>query len=290
MGSVALTNHFSRFRYLIVVVLGVGSLGAAPAKEQAQKLVEAGNACFDASRWKEAIVAYQSALELYPSPRILVNLAEAQLRFGHWGDARANFQKFIDQGGAARGSRIHQSIMARIRDINDRSARLVITGVDEDAQLTIDSLPVRAAFGSPIVLAPGRHQVIVRAGGLPGKALTVTIEAGATLRLPVELEPPVSPAQQRILAPPIEPAAARVVPPIVDQIVEAPQAALPADLGIGAVPSPLIEESSVLEEWWFWTLIGTALAGAAAGTLAISARDGASPSSELGSSNIKDWP
>src|SRR5688500_14358724 len=113
MGSVERAHSVSWIRYLTLPLI-IFVLGAAPPKAEAGRLVERGNKHFDAGRYKLAIRAYERALEKYPSPRILVNLAEAQWRIGHWGAALVNFRKFIDEGDARPGSKIYKSISARM--------------------------------------------------------------------------------------------------------------------------------------------------------------------------------
>lgn len=252
---------------------------AAPleeAKVEARERVEHGNTCFEAGQYREAIAAYEEALELYPSPRILVNLAEAQREAGLWGSAQLNFQKFLEQGGAKPGTRIYQSLTARIREIDALAARLAITEFADELELTIDGMPVGDPLEEPILLAPGRHELIARAPGLETKALTVILEAGAVLRLSLALEE--KPAPVAIAPPPVK----------IMKVIEAPR-----ELLITHRAPPFMEpagDTPVIESWWFWTIIGVVVAGAAAGTVALhnSVADVPEPS-ELGASRFSTW-
>src|SRR5262249_48647181 len=116
-------------------------IGATPAKKQAGALVDRGHAAVNDARYQGAISPHRSAVELYPSPRILVNLAEAQLELGQWGPALANFQKFIEDGGARPGSPIHQSVAARIEEIREKLGRVLISGAAREVELRIDDVP-----------------------------------------------------------------------------------------------------------------------------------------------------
>lgn len=259
-----------------LLVLWLAAAPSEEAKEQARELVEQGNTSFESSRYKDAIDAYEEALALYPSPRILVNLAEAQREAGLWGSAQRNFQKFLDEGGAKPGSRIHQSLLARIREIEELAARLAITAFERDTELSIDGMPLGDPLEEPILLAPGRHELIARASGFETKAVTVILEPGAVLRLSLALE------QKAIAAaPPVEaPVRKRSL-----RVIEAPR-----ELLVVHEPQPFVEdETPVIESWWFWTIVGAVVLGAAAGTVALHNSVDVPESSELGASRFSTW-
>jgi hypothetical protein len=233
--------------------------GPAPEREEAGALIERGDRHFDAGRYKLAIRSYEGALAKRPDPRVLVNLAEAQWRIGHWGAALINFRKLIDQGEARPGSKMHRDIAARIDEIQEKSARVVFGGEIAEAEIVLDEIAVRPKPGDPVLLAPGRHQVIARARGYAPTAATIHLEEGATLKIPLALE--------RVREP--EP------PVIIEELVDGPE-----------LPEP--PGDSILETWWFWAIVGSVVTGATVGSILLGS-DPEPPHGELGTSRFSTW-
>ncbi|WP_428261602.1 PEGA domain-containing protein [Haliangium sp.] len=207
-----------------LVVIAAGAAHAQrdnDRRAEAERLFRAGESAYNDGQYLIAAAAFEQAYELLPLPAIAFSAAQAyRLQYfidkdsGHLLDAIELYRKYLGevrQGGrrddAAAGLAELEVIRARLeregallprrRDTNARTQLMITTQV-EDATATVDG----SDGTTPLVVevAPGEHQVEVRAEGyFPRRQTAVAVE-GRLIVVELELAP--EPARLTVVAAP----------------------------------------------------------------------------------------
>jgi hypothetical protein len=197
------TARRTRLRVALLVATALGGLGqAAPAAAQSQDEAAA-RALFNAARKlmkdghvEEACAKFEAARHLYPSPGVLLNLADCHERLNRTASAWTEFGDSAD--AAARENRPGDQAEAQRRQLalQDKlsllAVRVEVPAPDEIVER--DGAPVdRATWNTGIPVDPGSHVVTAKAGGRapwsttvevkePGKTVTVVVPALEPIR------------------------------------------------------------------------------------------------------------
>jgi hypothetical protein len=220
-------------------------------------------------------------MQIYPSPRIELNMAEAQRQIGNWWIAERLYKRFLDQTRPSQDSPIREGIVARLADMRNRGGKLLIQGELSGAKLLVNGTEIGGPPIGALLVKPGSNRVEAsRPSSAPfSDEVDVREQASATVvvRLPgLEIDDPPSDDSRE--------------PPRKEPSLELQQPAERPALGPlseGAqVEARPVERSSILEKWWFWTAIGVAVTGAVVAGVAISQSGSSDPS---GSTRFSQW-
>jgi hypothetical protein len=208
---------------------------AAGAKSAAQAKLAEGVGLLKSQHYDEALVRFQEAYALVPSPLIAYDFGLAHL--GRGDDARAleSFEAFLDKGLDAPADKRRKA--EGYRDELRRRVAVVDLGADvEAADLAVDGLSLgRVSFPRRLYLKPGAHEVTAR-GNLDStrQQLTFACSTGHTVSLAIHLSAPPPAPTPAVTAtmpgiPALPPAAARASadelrPPSLIQTTAAPEA------------------------------------------------------------------
>lgn len=221
-------------------------------KQRAKRLVDAGNEHFRAQRFAEALGLYEEAHAAYPSPKILLNLAEAHRNLDAAAPAVQAYERFLRESGTADPDLL-ANVRMRLAALEPQVSRLELTCEVRGARVEIDGreagiLPLEAQ-----VLAPGLHRVTAELVGYAPFAAEVETAAGAKTRLEVRLTP---------------------------------LAAAPTRVAVRSAPE---DDAGLVGRWWFWAAIAAAAAGVVVGSALLARGDDFVPGGELGQSSTADW-
>jgi tetratricopeptide (TPR) repeat protein len=204
----------------------------AQARARAQDLLQQGNEHFRAGRFAEAMRAYREAHQLFPSPKLLFNIARCEENLGHRSQAMVNLRGFLKLAPEA-----DPAIRAEAEQRTAELAR-VLAGVDvsalpPNAAVAVDGQGVGLTpLDQVLWLEPGVHRLTVERAGKPLWVTGLEGKAGATVALRI---------------------------PEADSL---PQPPLPAgDTGHEAPPAPPAPAGH--SRWWIWVGLGLVVAGAA---------------------------
>jgi hypothetical protein len=242
------------------VVLCVGVvLAAAPTrsaeargpKEQAERLLRAGNALHDRGRYEEALRTYRRAMAVYPSFKLHFNIGLTLSAMGQLAAAAESFEQFLALARDGVEPQVRTEVEDSLARLRRRLGLLVITA-RASAAISVDGGP---ASTSPVrlYLLPGRHRITVEEQDRRVER-QVQLQAGDSRR--VDLRP--SAVEPRVWTPPVEhrPAPHRAPPPF-------------------------------YKRWWFWTVVGAVAVGATVGCV-LGAR--AAAQDHLPSGELPDLP
>lgn len=217
----------------LVLAVALGSvLGARPAtvraqggdeptaKRAAEAKLQEGVTLLKERRFGDALARFKEAYALVPSPLILYDFGLAQLGMGDDPAALESFQDFLRSAPEAPADK-RRKASGYSDDLRKRVAVVTVKADVAAGSLRVDGRDLgRVALPRDVYLAPGLHEVTVRAGNVTqGRA--VTCAAGDAQTISVALsEPPREPAvpatpppAAALLARPPPPAAAEPTAP-----------------------------------------------------------------------------
>jgi PEGA domain-containing protein len=171
-----------------------GKGGKAPPEEPntgvkklAQDAYKEGKKKFDAGDYAGALEHFKKADELYPGAAPKFYVAATYDKLGKVEEAIAAYKAFVESNpGEKYADRVIES-GKRITELQsqlDAVATLSINPPVAGATVTVDGAPVT---GTELKLKAGRHTVVVTAPGYDPATLTVDVNAGQKLDIPVTL-------------------------------------------------------------------------------------------------------
>lgn len=167
--------------------------GSAANKAAAEAKLGEGVELLKTRSYRDALERFEEAYALVPSPLIFYDFGLAHLGLGDDAHALESFDLFLAEAPDAPSDKRRKA--ERHRD--DLRPHIAIVALEADvgaANLTVDGLGRgQVSFPRRLYLAPGPHQVVVRAGDAT-ETTTITGVAGETLTVAVHLPPPVPPA------------------------------------------------------------------------------------------------
>jgi tetratricopeptide (TPR) repeat protein len=153
-------------------------------KQRAQQLLSEGNALAREGDFATAVVKFRTAYELYPSPKLLLNIGTSLRQLGQYAEALTIYEHYVVDPSAD-PERISE-LEGIMRELNGHVGRLIIDLDHRDAKLSIDGQLIRE-FARGVRLNPGPHVVLVeKATYLPGVE-RVHIRAGEVTEVSLSL-------------------------------------------------------------------------------------------------------
>ena len=227
---------------LVLALLLVGSPRAGRAedpRELARQLVVEGNQLLTNGACALALTRFERAKTLYPASfKIEVNLGSAKECLGELPAAAEHFERFLKRADLGKLPEMVGGIVAKLEGLRKKLARITLNCSADGAEVHIDGKLIgKTPLEYEPYLMPGAHRFIVRkAGQLPlDRQLKVSAGDRIEIIVPWGLVPVVRPASQ--------PASISVAPPDTSD-------------------EPASRTPPVYKRWWFWTVIGVAVAGA----------------------------
>ncbi len=248
---------------------------AATAKSTASQLIDEGNALLEHKEYQAALARYRAAHELYPTPKIFYNMAEALRELDQLVEAAEHLERFLAESGVPKHSPLRRAASKALAQLEGRLGRVTIGGGSFGAEVFVDGKPAGRVPVERLRVLPGTRQVVIQKEGFDSKEMTIEVTAGAETELDGTLERTAPP-----MAPPPPPLAVAPPPPV------------PPPVLVVTAPVETEEPSSIAGRWWFWTIIGGTVAVAAGATaLAFTLRH-SEPyqlGGDLGVSSTGDW-
>ncbi len=267
-GRTARTGHLPRLA-LAVGLLATACAMAAPAGVHAQApqtsdaatpttatpdpeaLVEQGIALREAGDDASALVLFQRAHAAAPTPRNTAQLALCEQALGRWVDAHTHLTAALSVTSDPWIARNRVSLNGAFRSIGEQVGQLEVLGGVTGATVWLGGRAVGVLpLAAPITVLVGRAPLEVLAEGFAPFTTEITVRARELTRQGVTLAP-------RGSAPTPEQAAR-----------DAGETTTGAATAAPASPAGTHRDGgSIATRWWFWTLIGAAVAGGVVATV-----------------------
>ena len=175
---------------LAILALARPALAETPEdRARAQTLVEDGARFFSEEKYQQSLDRFRAAYQIYPSHKILFNVAQAQYRLGEPAEAARSYEEYLrttEHAGesamefrktAATNLAVLQKVLGRLKVICD----------PPEVQILVDG---QSSPSATIYVAPGKHSV---AAVSKSHTLSADVEVAAGQQLEVHL-PPTGPA------------------------------------------------------------------------------------------------
>ncbi|AKT37381.1 tetratricopeptide repeat protein [Chondromyces crocatus] len=168
------------------------------AKATAKASAERGMEQFTAEQYEEAIRSFEEAHRAYQAPTFIVKIAQAQENLGRLIEARASYQRVLDEQLTHYAPKVFFDAQAQakagIEALTPRIPRVevVVTGAPADRiSVLVDG---RAAQAGVQAMNPGEHTVTAAAPGRVTVTQTLDLAERAKERVVLALKAPAPPA------------------------------------------------------------------------------------------------
>lgn len=165
---------------LALTLLFAASARAQAPLDAARRHFQAGLAHAERGDWRGALAAFTAAYELAPRPRVLFNLAGAQLRCGMLLSASTNYRRLLTSGGSELTSAQRDASRRQLALIEERVPRLRvrIEGLAPDDRIHLDRTRLYPEeLDRDMWIDPGTHVLtVMRTQGATETRTVVVVE------------------------------------------------------------------------------------------------------------------
>ncbi len=239
---------------------------SASERALARRAFHQGMTAARAERWEDARVAFERAWELVHRPRVLLNLATAQVHTGRLVEGAENYRRYVRENRDGADARLLREARQRLSEVEARTPQLTlrVTSLRPDDELMLDGAPVsRAVLSAPLPVNPGRHVLRVLREGAAVAEAEVTLDVGAEQSLRLEVPAPTRAATAGVPGP-----------------AQAARDGAPPETSAGLLEGPGAPEhegGGVLRSPWFWIAIGLVVAGGVTAGVVLTRDSGRAP-------------
>jgi tetratricopeptide (TPR) repeat protein len=173
----------------LALVVPTGAAARSP-KEQAAGLLKEGSALYEQGDYAGALRKFEQAHGLYPSYKIVFNIATTLEYLGREAEAAQHFARFLALAGPTASLDTIRAARSSLAKLEPRLGRLKLSCSEEGATVLVDghrrgSTPLAQA----IYLAPGRRTLRVEKAGFTPASRELTLAAGQLEQLTLQLQP-----------------------------------------------------------------------------------------------------
>jgi hypothetical protein len=273
LASLRLTSiQIAALGLLTIGLLTIGLLLSAATAAYAQtakpdeykRAIEGAVLEFDSGNWAEARVLFEQAHALRPSARTLRGMGKVSFELKEYVRAQRELNLAQIELRAPLSESQRQEVLGLLLRVEKFIGRLTVRVKPPEARATVILDGARAQ--GELKLDLGQHELSVQAPGYRSLNRSIAIEGGKTVRLELTLTSldPVQAATQPAAAAQTELAfAARASPKLAAEVATQP---VPATQPTDDRPG-----SGLLQQWWFWTIVGAVVVGSAATAIALTA-------------------
>jgi len=160
-----------------------------PDKAAARALLREGTRLFDKGQHEAALDRFTRAHALYPSPKLLYNIAQANRELGRKVEALAAFEGFLAQVEKP-PPRLAADVRRSVAELQAQLAELQIRVDVTGAELQLDGKPLGLApLPDSVWVTPGAHEIAARKNGFLPARKAIEARAGGVEQLAITLSP-----------------------------------------------------------------------------------------------------
>jgi tetratricopeptide repeat protein len=155
--------------------------------EEARRRFQEGVRFYDQKQYDKARLAFRQAYALKPHPAVLLNLAQSELRAGHYAEAATNFARYIRENPNADAMDHARSAFEEARK---RVVEVNVAVNQPDALITVDGVEAgKSPLPDVLYVEPGARTIGAEKDGARASHL-LRAEAGQRLYVTLELQAP----------------------------------------------------------------------------------------------------
>jgi len=148
-------------------------------RARAKALVVQGVAQLQLGDYLKALARFREAYAIYPSPKILFNVAQTLVELGRKVEAMEAYQRFLRRAPRDTARRLLHLARQRVQKLKAELGTLYVDVNEPGASVLIDGREVGLSpMDVPVRLVPGAHLVVVQKKGYLTATAKVTVAAG----------------------------------------------------------------------------------------------------------------
>lgn len=160
----------------------------AKKKTEATRLLAEGNALSNEGDYVEALEKFQIAYDVYPSPKLLLNIGTMLRQLGRNVEAAGVYEQYLRDPEA--DPQQVENLTRTLDEIDSLVGHLRITVSPLDAAVSLDGKPLEVpAAGANVRVEPGTHKVAAEKKGFPPALVTVSLGRGEKRVASLKVEP-----------------------------------------------------------------------------------------------------
>ncbi len=233
-------------------------------KRAAGRLLEHGNALFMSGRFEAALEAYENAYAAYPSAKMFLNLGKVHLKLEDPIAAAHDFERFLDESGAASDSVLGKEAAAGLAAATADLGEIAVLDVEPGAEVSVDGKKACKAPCAPVRVLAGPHEISVSKPGFSDITESILVAPRSRIFVPI-----------RMLV---------VVP-----VPQHESVRVRVDERAPIEPAP--DHGGLLSAWWFWSSIAAIAIAGAGVSIVLASHRGAPfvPNTDLGVTPTDRW-
>jgi tetratricopeptide (TPR) repeat protein len=155
--------------------------------EEARRRFQEGVRFYDQRQYDKARLSFLQAYALKPHPAVLLNLAQSELRAGHYAEAATNFAKYIRENPSAEAM---DHARTAFEEARKRVVEVNVAVNQPDAIITVDGVEAgKSPLPDVLYVTPGARTIGAEKEGAHASHL-LRAEAGQRLYVTLELQAP----------------------------------------------------------------------------------------------------
>lgn len=162
---------------------------APDPKAQAQALLSEGNQLVAEADFGAALDKYRAAYELFPAPKLLINMGTALRHLGRNAEAAASYEAYLAHPESDPQRRTE--LQRILTELDQVTGRVRIKLADRDARVRLDGKVLEPQeWAKPRRVDPGDHTVVAEKAGFVTVVRTVAVKLRDDLEIPLVLLKP----------------------------------------------------------------------------------------------------
>jgi tetratricopeptide (TPR) repeat protein len=134
-------------------------------KAKAQTMLREGSVLYDGRAYVQALEKFTAAFAVYPSPKLLFNIGQANLLLDRPVQAFRAFEEFLTKAVDA-SLELREEANETLATLREKLTRLHIDCASIGAEISVDGKSIgKAPITFPVWVLPGQHQITARKQG-----------------------------------------------------------------------------------------------------------------------------
>lgn len=159
------------------------------AKARAQVILKEGTQLYQQGSFADALEKFENAYAVFPSPKLLFNIGQANRELGRPVEAMSAFERFQAEATDV-SPELFSEARRSVDQLSRKTGKLIIDCDTPGSEIAIDGKGVgKAPLADPIRVMPGQHQVTATHPRSSPAIETVTVNAGEVGTAVIRLRP-----------------------------------------------------------------------------------------------------